>query len=477
MAKRRKTNTNRKKHSQNGEIENKNFMNNIEEGVNMPSVSELASAQNDVEASHNFDNNIFDGSQAAIKLDQENITNQIQHESLEKQEFENRDEQMQATDLSNEIASTSENQTLGAYFKTERNKKGVSLKNISQNTKISHTNLEFLENDNYAKLPNKTYVYGYVKSYAKTLGLDQNHCLELARKHYDSDKNEVVLDSHKNSIQEPSSQFNAKFLVFLLVFIALSAAVFLFSRGNKDKEVVTTPKPVTPAIKVVTSQTPLKTEALTETENESEATADEKIEEPLQTNETKPDVVKTIKKEEPIKIEPKKKEAAIVEKVEPKKEEPKKVETTKVDKKEEPQKEIDFTPIASNLYTIDSSKSQSDIDAIIPARFKNAIISGYQNVFITASNGNTWLTYKSDDKPIKKFVLKEGRNLLIRGKEIRLFLGNINAIDVFLNNKPLSLKSSSGVKSLVFPQENGKKYKLPLFIYKKDGTVETSDQY
>ena len=110
------------------------------------------------------------------------------------------------------------------------------------------------------------------------------------------------------------------------------------------------------------------------------------------------------------------------------------------------------------------------------ANIKNAKIAGKQNVFINAVDGDTWITYKSDANPIKKFVLKKGRTLLVRGDLVRIFLGNINVARVFLDNKPLTITSRSGVKSLVFPQEKASEFKLPLFIY-NSGKAITSSEY
>ena len=67
--------------------------------------------------------------------------------------------------------------------------------------------------------------------------------------------------------------------------------------------------------------------------------------------------------------------------------------------------------------------------------------------------------------------------MLIRGDVVRIFLGNINVARIFLNNKALKITSRSGVKSLVFPQEKVKDYKLPLFLYPKPGKVITSSEY
>ena len=102
---------------------------------------------------------------------------------------------------------------------------------------------------------------------------------------------------------------------------------------------------------------------------------------------------------------------------------------------------------------------------------------GKQNVYIRAINGDSWITYKKDNGPVRKFVLKKGRNLFISGKEVRVFLGNLPAIKVFYNNEALKIESKSGVKSLVFPHKSLAKFKLPLFVFNEDGTVTTSEEY
>ena len=56
-------------------------------------------------------------------------------------------------------------------------------------------------------------------------------------------------------------------------------------------------------------------------------------------------------------------------------------------------------------------------------------------------------------------------------------MGNVGVTKMFLNNRPLIIETKSGVRSLVFPQERASDFNIPLFIYKKDGTAQTSDEY
>jgi cytoplasmic iron level regulating protein YaaA (DUF328/UPF0246 family) len=64
----------------------------------------------------------------------------------------------------------------------------------------------------------------------------------------------------------------------------------------------------------------------------------------------------------------------------------------------------------------------------------------------------------------------------MRGEKIRLFIGNTKTLKIFYNNKLISLKGGT-TKNLVFPEELKTKYMSPLFVFQKDGSVVTSDEY
>ena len=102
-----------------------------------------------------------------------------------------------------------------------------------------------------------------------------------------------------------------------------------------------------------------------------------------------------------------------------------------------------------------------------------------QHLVIHAQKDDCWVTFKIDSQPIQVYILRKTNYLALKGDEIRIFLGNVNATKIFLNNDLISVDSPNGVKSLVFPQENGRKYMLPLFVYpnENEGRPITSNQY
>lgn len=62
--------------------------------------------------------------------------------------------------------------TVGQYLKAIRTRQGLSLKQVSQRTRIQPNQLRAIESGNWSKLPEAVYVKGFLKQYAQALGLD-----------------------------------------------------------------------------------------------------------------------------------------------------------------------------------------------------------------------------------------------------------------------------------------------------------------
>ncbi len=61
---------------------------------------------------------------------------------------------------------------LGALLKAERERRGISVRDVMDATKISRRNVNALEEGNVSALPHPVYLKGYIKNYAKLVGLD-----------------------------------------------------------------------------------------------------------------------------------------------------------------------------------------------------------------------------------------------------------------------------------------------------------------
>lgn len=68
--------------------------------------------------------------------------------------------------------------TLGEKLRQAREERGMSISEVAEQTRISALYIESIENDDYRPLPGGIFNKGFVKSYAKTLGLDEQEALQ-----------------------------------------------------------------------------------------------------------------------------------------------------------------------------------------------------------------------------------------------------------------------------------------------------------
>ncbi len=74
----------------------------------------------------------------------------------------------------------------GPALKALREQRGLSIRNIADTTKVGARYLEFIEEENYAKLPARPYLRGFLGLYAKTLGYEAERVIADYLKRYDA---------------------------------------------------------------------------------------------------------------------------------------------------------------------------------------------------------------------------------------------------------------------------------------------------
>lgn len=71
--------------------------------------------------------------------------------------------------------------TVGEILRSEREQKGLSIKDIEKATSIRSLYLDAIENDNYDIIPGEVYVKGFIRNYANYLELDAKNIIDLYR--------------------------------------------------------------------------------------------------------------------------------------------------------------------------------------------------------------------------------------------------------------------------------------------------------
>lgn len=74
----------------------------------------------------------------------------------------------------------------GPAVKLMREQRGMSLRNVADATKVSARYLEYIEEENFSKLPARPYLRGFLQLYAKALGYEPDRMISDYLKRYDS---------------------------------------------------------------------------------------------------------------------------------------------------------------------------------------------------------------------------------------------------------------------------------------------------
>ncbi len=106
-------------------------------------------------------------------------------------------------------------QTLGEKLRQAREERGISLTEVAEQTRISPQYIESIERDDYKPLPGGIFNKGFVKSFAKYVGVDENEALAdylniIAEKEGQADedlktyKPEVLTDDYSSRSMIPT---------------------------------------------------------------------------------------------------------------------------------------------------------------------------------------------------------------------------------------------------------------------------------
>lgn len=115
--------------------------------------------------------------------------------------------------------------TIGQQFAEERKQQGLSIEEVAKATKIKEPFLRAIEKGDFKSLPSPAYAYGFVRNYAKFLGLPVEKSLAIFRREYDEKKNIEVLPRGLANPKEyvpPKFRFGRSLALLFLVFVAVA---------------------------------------------------------------------------------------------------------------------------------------------------------------------------------------------------------------------------------------------------------------
>jgi cytoskeletal protein RodZ len=140
---------------------------------------------------------------------------------------------MMTTDT--DIASLS----FGRYLQAIRLEKGISLEAVSKETRIRKTTLIQIEEDDFEKLPDETFVKGFLRAYAKAIGADEQEAVRRYCSRLDVIKK---INKSEYNLNRTRKNFWARLglsigTLLCLIFLSVLFASFLRSRPPTDQQV------------------------------------------------------------------------------------------------------------------------------------------------------------------------------------------------------------------------------------------------
>lgn len=135
-------------------------------------------------------------------------------------------------------------ESFGAKLKREREKKGITLDDISLSTKIGTRLLRALEDEHFDQLPGGIFNKGFVRAYARHLGLDEDQAVTdylAASGDAPPAKNlepqiADALEARAEDAPSAVAQIPWGYLALALLLVALGFAVWGFNSREKERE-------------------------------------------------------------------------------------------------------------------------------------------------------------------------------------------------------------------------------------------------
>ncbi|MFH1175509.1 MAG: helix-turn-helix domain-containing protein [bacterium] len=140
--------------------------------------------------------------------------------------------------MNNGFTKTSVNvETPGNKLKKLRQAQNLTLEDVHLGTKIQLKHIQWLEEDNYKKLPPKVYVEGFLKSYAKFLRQDPEEIIFLFKKEQEIREN---LDSKSakfeslKTVKNNSLVVSSKTILTIFIYFSIASACFFVYRQSRS---------------------------------------------------------------------------------------------------------------------------------------------------------------------------------------------------------------------------------------------------
>ncbi|RMG08942.1 MAG: helix-turn-helix domain-containing protein [Acidobacteria bacterium] len=115
--------------------------------------------------------------------------------------------------------------TLGEKLRQAREARGMSIGDVAEQTKISAHYLEAIENNDFSNLPGGVFNKGFIKLYARCVGLDEQEVVQDYL-HIVNQKDDEELKLYKPEVLADADSNSPKLITIAVLFILIVVAVW-----------------------------------------------------------------------------------------------------------------------------------------------------------------------------------------------------------------------------------------------------------
>jgi cytoskeleton protein RodZ len=282
--------------------------------------------------------------------------------------------------------------SFGNKLKREREMRGLTLDEISESTKIARRHLEALENEDFGSLPGGVFNKGFVRAYARFIGIDEDQAVAdyvAAADEAPAPQDQFPLEIHEKPDRQLNPRSSSLPLIASVVALVLVVAGSVMWRAKHHS-----------AEALAASSTSTQPEAL-QSKGDS---ADQTSAASSQSEADNPDS----------------KGAAVERRV------------AATDSRAE--------------------KEKVSLEAKAPETGGKPAIPESSFVVLIKAKEDTWISVVADGRRVSHGILKADKQRIIRaGKQILLTTGNAGGIDISFNGKPLgAIGNESEARTLIF---------------------------
>jgi len=127
-------------------------------------------------------------------------------------------------------------ESVGEFFRQVRETKGLTVDEVASKTRIRTDFVRALEDGNFAKLPDQVFAKGFVRSYARSLGLDEEDAIhrfiQSAGSFYEKQDERERLKVRQ--IEEDRKRQSNRKAVTIAIGISVLTLIFLLSREQSS---------------------------------------------------------------------------------------------------------------------------------------------------------------------------------------------------------------------------------------------------